>query len=139
MLALGPIILLQATAPGTSDIETVIAPPTGATGFLFAAMGCQTNAGVQKAVGCELSWVDPEVSGSYSTSNYRIPLVRDRATTPTIDSYYYAGLNGFGEPVRQSSQGGGLMRLYIFVDASSLVATDSAYVRIQWATEGCEP
>ena len=135
MVPLGKIVLVEVSS--TADKEQVIPVPSDATGLLFAAMMAYTSAGLAFAIHNELSWIDPEVGSLEKTSNFRIPLIRDRGGIAKIDAYYFAGLSGEGEPLRGSSHDPTeAMKLYVFLAGTELPSLGEAFVRIQWGCNG---
>lgn len=118
-------------AAGTS-VTRFVSVPNKVTHLAYVCGMAYDSVGREVAIHQEVSWVDATVGGSVSTSNFRIPIIRDLAGVALIDSFYFAGLSGWGEPVRYSYDDPDMpMRLFINL-ATAPMASGGAFVRVQW-------
>lgn len=135
--AVGTIKTLSATS-GTGNVSRLWTPPAQANCLLYAAFMCFDSSGNPVAIHNELSWLDFGIAkASAATSVARIPIAWDRGGVAELDAYYYAGLEGDGEPLRQSeTDPNNPMALFAFAAGSEVPSGGRATIRVQW---GCHP
>ena len=120
------------TATNAADVTRILRPPTCADALAYVTFMAYTSAGDEYPIHVECSWVDYGAS-AIVTSAQRIPIAWNRAGVAQIDSFYFAGLDGRGEPLHVSqTDPQQWMDLGIFVAGTELPSGGRAVVRVQW-------